>query len=150
MTSLSLPRRTRLAAAVLAVGALTACTDEDAPGGEVAAQASLRDHLEATAAGDWERVHELTARDARPADRTRWIEQRRDRDEPFVHRCVGDVTRPEIEVRTLVEDTGAFVIEAVVWASDTQGVICHWQVIAEDDTWRVAAVVDRITDDERS
>lgn len=135
---------------VLALTVGAGCTSDGADGNELAAQAALHDAIGATAAGDWEQVHDLTAREARPADRTRWIETRRDRDEPFVHRCVGDEPRPQVELRTVADQDESYVIEAVVWSSDTQGRVCHWQVVAEDDTWRVTDVVDRIPDDERS
>jgi hypothetical protein len=123
---------------VLLVSCSPANGDEEA---EAAAQGVLTEYLHATASGDWDHVYELTTADARPAERTQWVQRRRERG--FVHKCVGETTgRPAIELETLTHDQGSALIQAILWVQSDQGRVCRWRLTADPDgQWRVAALV---------
>jgi hypothetical protein len=127
-------------------GALAAgCGAGEAPAdSESAAYQVLGDHLQAMAEGDWERVYALTADEARPTNRSRWLERRQGREGGFVHRCVGQPTgRPVIDLETLEREADAFLVQAIVWVEPDRGTLCRWRVIEEDDGWRVGEHVER-------
>jgi len=137
------------AAALLALGGCT--TDRSDTSAETAAHETLREALSATAAQDWEHVYELTSAASRPANRTRWIEQRSDRDGGFIDRCVGDADgSPDIDLTTLEPGENSMIVEAVVWTRDDQGTVCHWRVVEEPTGWRVDGHVDRVRTEEPS
>lgn len=123
-----------------------ACGDATAPGvgGEEAAHKVLSEHLQAAAEGDWEHVYELTADEARPTNRSRWLERRQDRDGDFVHRCVGESTgRPAIDLETLEDSPEQLLVQAIVWVEPDRGTVCRWRLIEEPDGWRVGDHIDR-------
>jgi hypothetical protein len=123
-----------------------ACSADDDPhvDGESSAHQALSEHLQAMAEGDWQHVYELTAEEARPTNRSRWLERRQDRDGDFLHRCVGQPTgRPVIDLETLEEGDGELLVQAIVWVEPDRGTVCRWRLIDEPDGWRVGDHIDR-------
>ncbi|WP_052665351.1 hypothetical protein [Nitriliruptor alkaliphilus] len=128
------------------VAALTVgcATDDPHVDREGAAHQVLGEHLRAMAEGDWEHVYELTADEARPTNRRRWLQRRQDRDDGFLHRCVGSTTgRPAVDLETLESDTEELLVQATVWVEPDRGTTCRWRLIEEPDGWRVGNHIDR-------
>jgi hypothetical protein len=122
------------------------CTTDDNPqvDRESSAHQALSEHLQAMAEGDWQHVYELTADEARPSNRSRWLERRQDRDGDFLHRCVGQSTgRPAIDLETLESGTDELLVQAIVWIEPDRGTVCRWRLIEEPDGWRVGDHIDR-------
>lgn len=113
--------------------------------GEGSAHQALSEHLQAMVEGDWQHVYELTAHEARPTNRSRWLERRQNRDDDFLHRCVGQLTgRPAIDLETLESSTGELLVQAIVWVEPDRGTVCRWRLIEEPDGWRVGDHIDRV------
>lgn len=111
---------------------------------EAAAHDVLDDRLRAMVEDDWERVHELTAAEARPNDRARWLEQRSDADSTFEHKCLGEPTsRPEVTLETIDHTAGTVVVESQLWEQSDMARLCRWRVTEEAGTWRVGDLVAR-------
>lgn len=111
---------------------------------EAAVHEALDGRLQAMVEGDWERVHDLTADEVRPNDRTRWLERRTDPDSTFVHKCLGEPDgNPTIDLETVDHDGGTVVVESRLWEQSDMARLCHWRVIEEPGGWRVGDLVAR-------
>lgn len=141
---------TRTPTVLLAVTLLLASCTGDGYDGELderteaAVHQTLDDHLQAMAEGDWERVHDLTADEARPNDRAGWLDRRSDPDSTFEHKCLGDAGRsPTLDLRTVDHDQDVVVVESQLWEQSDMARLCRWRVIEEPIGWRVGDLVAR-------